>query len=85
MNGYLFTKDGELICELTGISFEPYKDKRIIKVRCTVCGRRHHLMECLADGWAEKDRARHGHSVQNQRLESQQRNLVQGCWGGRMK
>lgn len=39
MNGFLFTKDGKLICELTEISFEPYKDKRIIKVRCTVCGR----------------------------------------------
>lgn len=34
-----FTEDGKLVCELTKISFEPYKDKRIIKVRCTVCGR----------------------------------------------
>lgn len=39
MNGFLFTEDGKLVCELTKISFEPYKDKRIIKVRCTVCGR----------------------------------------------
>lgn len=38
MNGFLFTADGELICEIkepVKISYEPYKDKRTIKVRCT--------------------------------------------------
>ena len=42
MNGFLFTADGELICEIkepVKISYEPYKDMRIIKVQCTVCGR----------------------------------------------
>lgn len=42
MNGFLFTKDGKLMCELTEpikISYEPYKDKRTIKVQCTVCKR----------------------------------------------
>lgn len=42
MNGFLFTSDGKLICEVkepVEISYEPYKDKRTIKVQCTVCGR----------------------------------------------
>lgn len=42
MNGFLFTADGKLICEVqepVKISYEPYKDKQIIKVKCTVCGR----------------------------------------------
>lgn len=42
MNGFLFTADGKLICEVqepVKISYEPYKDKRTIKVQCTVCGR----------------------------------------------
>lgn len=39
MNGFLFTKDGKLICELAEpikISYEPYKDKRTIKVQCRI-------------------------------------------------
>lgn len=42
MNGFLFTANGDLICEVkepVKISYEPYKDKRTIKVKCTVCGR----------------------------------------------
>lgn len=56
MNGFLFTEDGKLVCELTKISFEPYKDKRIIKVKCTVCGRIRRIQKWKFD-FAEGDGA----------------------------
>lgn len=59
MNGFLFTTDGELICKVqepVKISYGPYKDKRVIKVRCTVCGRIRKIQKWKFD-FAEGDGA----------------------------
>lgn len=40
MNGFLFTADGKLICEVlesVKISPDPYKDRRIVKIQCVNC------------------------------------------------
>ena len=39
MNGFLFTADGELICEIKEPFKISYKDSRTIKIQCTNCAK----------------------------------------------
>lgn len=39
MNGFLFTADGEPICEIKEPVKISYKDSRTIKIQCTNCAK----------------------------------------------